>query len=131
MDADGNINSHTRQNRLETPVIDLAGKWGDIHVIKDLILMGAELDTGRETTALTAAVVSRNTELVKLLLDSDTSPSSRSRFGVTPLTAAIQIGDHNMIQLLLSIRAEVADEGAFSLAIKQDPEVLNTLLQGY
>jgi ankyrin repeat protein len=131
LEANVDVNGHTRNHDLETPVMDLAGRWGDIHVIKDLILMGADLNAGRKTTALTAAVKSGNTELVKLLLNSGASPSSRSGFGVTPLTAAIQNGDNDMIQLLLCNGAEVADEGAFSLAIEQDPEVFDTLLEAY
>jgi ankyrin repeat protein len=130
LDANVNVNFQTPVNS-QTPVMELAGTWGDIHVIKDLILMGAELDAGLRTTALTAAVVSRNTELVEVLLDSGASPSSRSRFGVTPLTAAVQNGDHDMIQLLLSNGAEVADGGALFLATEQDPEVFDTILQAY
>jgi len=130
-DVDVNVDAHRKFHGLGTLVMGSAGFWGDMSVVEDLILMGADVDAGYYTTALTAAVNSRKKDLVKLILEGGASPSVCAEFGVTPLTAAIENEDDDMIQLLISCGAGPADEVAFLSAIEKNREVFDTLLGAF
>jgi ankyrin repeat protein len=117
---------------LDIPIMDLAVFWGDISVIEDLILMGANVNNARDgTTALTVAVKLRKKDLVKLLLKAGAWPSAGARSGGTPLTAAIKNEDDEMIHFLLSCGADPADTDAFLSALEKNPEIFDTLLRAF
>ncbi|KAF2824538.1 hypothetical protein CC86DRAFT_371837, partial [Ophiobolus disseminans] len=88
--------------------MELAAALGDVSIAGDLILMGAPINAGEEVTPLGAAVKSRNTEVMKMLLKRGASPSARSTTGITPLQAAIEIEDYDTVRLLISCGANLA-----------------------
>ena len=112
--------------------MEAAGVWGDMSVVKDLIFMGADMDSGHDTTALIAAIKAREKYLVKLLLENGASISGRAEYSnTTPLTAAVENQDDEMIQLLISVGADPADKNAFLSAIKKNRIIFNKLVQAF
>jgi ankyrin repeat protein len=105
-----------------TPVMELAGRWGDIPIIEDLILMGADIDAGEYITALGAAVKSKNRVLVDLLIKYGASPSKCAKFGYSPLKAAVINADDDMMRLLISNGADPANHEAFLSAIRANED---------
>lgn len=103
--------------------LEVAGSWCGIDVIKDLMRMGSDIDFGVEITALGAAVRSRNNALVHQLLDLGIKPNAKgvSSNGVTPLRAALEIGDYDMARCLIANGADTADPSAFAYTMGQDP----------
>ncbi|PQE26579.1 Ankyrin repeat-containing domain protein [Rutstroemia sp. NJR-2017a BBW] len=102
----------------------LAGRWGNLSVVEDLLFMGF----GRATQALIVAVESRNNDLIKLLLERGADPSTRD-LNRTPLKVAIQNDDSGTIQLLISHGARPADEGALLVAMEKNQSIFDTLLR--
>jgi ankyrin repeat protein len=111
--------------------MELAGLWGDIAIVEDLILMGADIDAGRQTTALAAAVKSKNRVLAELLLKRGASPSKFAESGVSALGAAIANEDDSIVRLLLSSSADPANSNAFLSAIEKSQTAFNTLLEAF
>ena len=112
--------------------MEAAGVWGDMSVVKDLIFVGADIDMGENTTALIAAIESRRTDLVTLLLENGASTSAFALSKrTTPLTAAVENQDDKMIQLLISVGADPADDKAFVSAINKNRETFNKLVQAF
>lgn len=111
------------------PYMEPAVIWGDIKVIEDLALMGVDLDAGRHTTALTAAVMNQNEPLVHHLLQLGATASAQAYLlRLSPLEAAVKNGDYDMMALLMSRGASAADSGAFAYARKHDLKAYNMLL---
>lgn len=128
LEADVDVNPH-RICDLQTPAMEVAGVWGNIPIIEDLIFMGTDIDAGFQTTALTAAVKSRNKGLVDLLLKNGANPSKYAVSGANPLEAAIANADEDMIRLLVSSGANPANDKAFISAIDKSPQAFNALLE--
>ncbi|KAG6363963.1 hypothetical protein INS49_009066 [Diaporthe citri] len=113
--------------------LEVAGSWCGVEVIKDLIRLGAHIDDGVEMTALGAAVRSRNRTLVHQLLDLGANPKGHAvgPGAVTPLRAALEIGDHDMARFLVSKGADPADLSAFTYAMGHDPAGYKVLLSEF
>ncbi|KAI0891050.1 ankyrin repeat-containing domain protein [Annulohypoxylon nitens] len=109
----------------KTPYLDLAGKWGDLEIIEDLALMGAEV---RGSTALVAAVTNRNKPLIDRLLQLGATVNTVSKFISSPLEEAVKNRDYDMMTFLMSQGARVTDSGAFAYAAKHDLTAYNMLL---
>ncbi|CZR69945.1 uncharacterized protein PAC_19846 [Phialocephala subalpina] len=129
-EADVDVNPH-RNCELQTPVVEAAGLWGNIPIVADLILMGADIDVGLQTTALAAAVKSRNRALVELLLKNGASPRKCAVSGVSPLEAAIANEDGDMTRLLFSSGADPANDKAFLSALENSQQAFSTLLETF
>lgn len=127
LEANANVNL----NRWYRNILEPAVLWGDMSIVEDLILMGADVNAVNHTIALTAAVKSRRKEMVKLLLESGASPDARIYVRGSPLTAAVENEDDDMIQLLISSGAELADENAFLSAIEQNRKIFNRILSAF
>jgi ankyrin repeat protein len=127
LESDLNPNFHLGFGGTETQYIELAGSWGVLEIIQDLALIGANLNAGNKTTALTTAVENRNRPLVEDLLDLGASANSRARSGASPLQAAVKNGDHDMMLFLISQGASVINEDAFLFAAKHDPSAYKIL----
>ncbi|KIN05391.1 hypothetical protein OIDMADRAFT_51203 [Oidiodendron maius Zn] len=108
LESDVNVND-------EPEVMELAARWGDISIIKDLIFMGADLGA----TALRVAVKLKNSVLVDLLIKHGASPS---KYGDYPLGAAAINADHDMIRHLISNGADAANYKAFLSAIRPNED---------
>lgn len=104
--------------------LEAAGSWCGIDVIEDLMRSGAQLNGGVKTTALGAAVRSRNRNLVHQLLDLGANPLAwpLDSNGATALLAALEIGDHEMLRLLVSkgMNPPEASKSAFAFAMEHD-----------
>ncbi|KAI2470719.1 ankyrin repeat-containing domain protein [Annulohypoxylon bovei var. microspora] len=111
--------------------LEHAGLWGNVEIIEDLILMGADINAGREMTALGAAVKSRNEPLVHRLLELGAIANAPAENGSSPLEAAVKNGDHNMITFLISQGACVADTRALEYAMEHDLSIYNILLSAF
>ena len=116
-DVDVNANEDLGYAR-HYSVMELAGRWGDIPIIEDLIFMGANIDVGEDVTALGAAVKSKNRVLVDLLIKHGASPGKCSESDNYPLNGAVINADHDMILLLVSNGADPANHEAFLSAIR-------------
>ncbi|KAJ0115568.1 hypothetical protein J7T55_010391 [Diaporthe amygdali] len=108
--------------------LEAAVAWDDIHIIEDMIRMGAPINVGLQLTALEAAVRNRNQTLVHRLLELGASPEAPSKRGSSPLQAAVEIGDHDMIRLLLSKGASLQCPAAFMYAMENDLAAYELLL---
>lgn len=111
--------------------MESAGQWGDTEIIDDIASMGAALDTGLQTTALAAAVASRNRPLVDHLLELGAKPGENALKGCSPLCEAVKNKDHLMIDHLLSKGAAPADTSAFLAAMEYDQVALERLSSAY
>ncbi|KAK2613199.1 hypothetical protein N8I77_000126 [Diaporthe amygdali] len=121
----------TRPNTGQLYPMEVAGAWGDVAVIEDLVRMGASIDHGLEMTALVAAVKSRNQALVHRLLELGADPGAKADKGTTPLQAAVEIGDYAMVHLLLSKGATPANSQAISYAMENDLVGFELLLSAF
>lgn len=113
--------------------LEVAGSWCELEVIDDLIRLGADVDYGIQTTALAAAVRSRNRALVNRLLHLRANPEAQpvNADGSTALQAAVEIGDYDMIRFLISKGASPADTSAFAYAMDHDPVGYEFLLSEF
>lgn len=113
--------------------LEAAAAWCDLEVINDLMRMGGNIDFGLKTTALGAAVKSRNGTRVSELLDLGADPKAipNDLDGVTPLRAAIENGDYDMVRFLMSIGTTPADTSAFIYAMIHDPVGYEILLSEF
>jgi len=111
--------------------LEAAAMWGDIPVIEDLIFMGADINAGRQATALAAAVTSKNRVLVELLLKHGASPNICAYSGLSPLEAAVNNKDDDMIQLLISNDADPACGNALHSAIENYQQAFGILLETF
>lgn len=112
---------------------EVAASWCGVEVIKDLIRLGGDINAGVETTALGAAVRSGNRTLVHQLLDLGAKPKGYAMGpnGVTPLRAALEIGDYDMARFLISKGADPADSTAFTYAMGHNPAGYEVLLSEF
>lgn len=103
--------------------LEVAAIWCDIEVIKDLTRVGGRIDFGVKTTPLGAAVRSRNKTLVYRILELGINVKARplESDGVTPLLAAMEIGDYDMVRFLITKGIPPADNSAFIYAMSHDP----------
>ncbi|KAK8092471.1 uncharacterized protein PG998_014956 [Apiospora kogelbergensis] len=123
--AYGSLSNHSL-NRTQSPM-EIAGQWGDSEIIDAIASMGANLNIGHQTTALAAAVASRNRPLVDRLLDLGADPGAEARYGGSPLGEAVKNKDYPMIDHLLSKGATPADTSAFRAAMENDQTALTKL----
>lgn len=107
--------------------MEIAGQWGDMEIIDALVSMGADLDAGLHTTALAAAVASKNRILVDHILGLGANPGAKALRGLSPLGEAVKNKDHWMIDHLLSKDATPADTSAFLAAMEYDRVALGKL----
>lgn len=110
--------------------LEVAGSWGELEVIDDLICLGADVDYGIETTALGAAIRSHNKALVSRLLDLRANPEAQpvNSDGATALRAAVEVGDYEMVRFLISKGSSPADSSAFAYAMDHDSVGYDLLL---
>lgn len=101
--------------------LQAAASWCEVGLIKDLMRLGSNTH-GRLNTALGAAVRSGNKALVHQLLDLGVQAKPESLYSnvVSPLRAALEIGDHDMFRLLISKGADSADSSAFAYTMDHD-----------
>ncbi|PQE19287.1 Ankyrin repeat-containing domain protein [Rutstroemia sp. NJR-2017a BVV2] len=116
---------HMSQRHRLPSLMELAGRWGNLSVVEDLLFMGF----GQAAEALIVAVESRNNDLIKLLLERGANPSTRDRNRGTPLKAAIQNDDSGTIQLLISHGASPRDGDALLVAMEKNQSIFDTLLR--
>jgi ankyrin repeat protein len=127
----------------------LAVTWGNMDVIQDLIDAGAALhgyvDLFRllrnywrfptpRTNSLGEALKKQDRQIVELLIRNGAvfNPRQSATFGIhTPLTAAVQSGDINMVQSLLSSGADPNDPMALLEAVSQSPIMVQAILEAF
>ncbi|EJT75000.1 hypothetical protein GGTG_08838 [Gaeumannomyces tritici R3-111a-1] len=80
--------------------------------------------------ALAAAVSTKRKEVVKLLVDNGAG-AGFSSVNLNPLAKAMELGDDEMIEILLSGRISSLNNFAFQDAITKDSRYLGTLLEAY
>jgi ankyrin repeat protein len=131
LESDIDIDESWNLGHAKEFALELAGLWGDISVIKDLLDMGFQTDFGIHTTALAEAVRSGAMDVIELLLRYGADPNASASKGNSPLHEAVKKGDERMIRYLLSHGANPADIGAFLEASKQQKETLNILLAAF
>jgi ankyrin repeat protein len=131
LESDLDPNGHLQYRGLDTPYLEPAGIWGDLEIIEDLALMGADLDAGRQTTALTAAVMNRNKPLVDHLLRLGATANAQADSGLSPLEAAVKNDDHDMMVFLMSQGASVTNSKAFVYAAKHNLAAYNMFLSAF
>ncbi|KAI6346764.1 hypothetical protein MCOR25_010966, partial [Pyricularia grisea] len=114
-------------------IMEEAGKWGDISIIKDLTSMGFNLNHGEETTVLIEAIKLQNKDLVIFLLSSGANPNVQleAESSWSPLCEAIHIKNEEMVDLLLLKGANPADKFAFIHATKPGNPCLIKLLNAF
>lgn len=117
----------------ETSPIEVAASWCGVDVIKDLIQLGAHINLGVKITALGVAVRCRNKALVHQLLDlgAKPEPAPLNSDTISPLRAALEVGDHDMVQFLISIGADSADPSAFAFAMDHDKAGYGLLVSAF
>jgi ankyrin repeat protein len=93
------------------PVVALAAVFGHLPVARYLAKHGADVDApatnGSGYNALTGAVTSGHTEIVRWLLESRANPNYRYGPGYSPLLAAAANGHLEIVQLLLDHGADL------------------------
>jgi ankyrin repeat protein len=131
LDCDVRIMAYSQYNGKSA--LEGAAAWGDIGLINDLIRLGGDIDTGIKITPLGAAVRSRNKTLVSQILDLGASRKARpgDSDGATPLQAAMEIGDYDMVRFLISKGVPAADTPAFLYAMSHDPVGYEYLLSEF
>ncbi|TLD09452.1 hypothetical protein PspLS_12021 [Pyricularia sp. CBS 133598] len=114
-------------------IMEEAGKWGDVSIIRNLTFMGFDLDCDQKTTVLTEAVKLKNKELVMFLLNNGADPNKQGNgceIG-SPLCEAIGVESEEIVDLLLLNGANPADEKAFLNAGKSGIHCLTKLLRAF
>lgn len=113
--------------------LEVAASWCEVGLIKDLTQLGSDINLGIKTTALGAAVRSRNRVLVRQLLDlgAKAKPASLDEGVLSPLRAALETGDHEMVRFLISVGADSADPSAFAYAMDHDTAGYELLLSQF
>lgn len=133
LECDVSLHHNTYANR-DFPM-EVAGAWGDLDVIEDMIRMGASINLGHQMTALEAAVRSQNQTLFHRLLELGAKPGACSATGTFPLQAAVEIGDHDMVRLLLSkwgtLGPPLSFVSVFVYAMKNDRIAYDLLLSEF
>lgn len=124
---------HRSFNNGGKSILEVAGSWCELEVIDDLICLGADVNYGIQTTALEAAVRSRNKMVVHRLLDLGANPNAQpsNADGVTPLRAAVEIADYDMVRFLISKGTSPANTSAFAYAMDHDPVGYELLLSEF
>ena len=124
---------YVNQGGSKSSPLEAAAEWGDVSIIKNLLLMGADVnaftDPFDRQTAVTLAVRAKNWPLVKFLVENGAqlngSVDSHRR---PPLTAAIANEDIDMMQYLLDLGADPSCSNAINEAVKKGGEILAVLL---
>lgn len=117
-----------------SPLI-LASYRGNFEVAKYLITIVKNVDyQSPEGTALMAAVMRNNTELIQLLIEKNANLDLKSKTGVTALMLAIQFKNIEIIKILLHNKANLFlkdNEGktAFEYAVNTNDEKIIQLLK--
>jgi len=109
------------------PVVALAAVFGHLNVARYLSEQGADINAtatnGSGYNALTGAVTSGHTEIVKWLLENGANPNYRYGPGYTPLLAAAANGHLEIVKLLLAHGAELratSNDGKSALALAKE-----------
>jgi ankyrin repeat protein len=120
------------------PVVALAAVFGHLPVARYLAKHGAVVDApatnGSGYNALTGAVTSGHTEIVRWLLESGANPNYRYGPGYSPLLAAAANGHLEIVRLLLDHGADLhatSDDGksALSLATERNHPAVAAFLK--
>ena len=93
------------KNSLEQPVLWLVVGKDSIDAAKILIEAGAELevkDKEKGLTPLSIAVIKRNTEMARFLLEKGASPNTGDINGVTPLGYSALTGQIDLLQAMIA-----------------------------
>ena len=112
-----------------TTSIALAVEWCNRSVIEAMIFAGApDLNKG-----LAVAVKQQNTEIVQLLVDHGADVNNRGArtSGRTPLSAAVENGDIDMVQDLFDLGADPDDSSALEEAMSKSKELIDLLFERY
>jgi ankyrin repeat protein len=106
------------------PVVALAAVFGHLDVARYLTENGADVNApatnGSGYNALTGAVASGHTEIVKWLLDNNANPNYRYGQGYSPLLTAAANGHLEIVKLLLAHGADLhatTDDGKSAHAL--------------
>jgi ankyrin repeat protein len=97
------------------PPVALAAFFGHPNVVRLLLDRGADpnqqAQNAMQVRAIHAAVARRSAEIVRMLLDAGADPNARQQGGYTPMDAAVQNGDQEIIALLVKHGAKQAEAG--------------------
>jgi ankyrin repeat protein len=100
-----------------TPFL-LASEIGDLDIIKCFVEHGADLDyapAGKEAddlnitgqTALFMATLKEQNDVVKYLIDKGSKVNVKNRYGVSPLLLCAEGGNEALVELLVSVGADI------------------------
>lgn len=100
-----------------TPFL-LASEIGDLDIIKCFVEHGADLDyapSGKEAdelnitgqTALFMATLKEQNDVVKYLIDEGSKVNVKNRYGVSPLLLCAEGGNEALVELLVSVGADI------------------------
>jgi ankyrin repeat protein len=122
------------------PVVALAAVFGRLDVVRYLADHGAEVNAsaanGGGYNALTGAVASGHTEIVRWLLQNGANPNHRYGTGYSPLLTAAANGHFEIVKLLLTHGADLhatTNDGksAVSLATERSHPAVVEFLHSY
>jgi uncharacterized protein len=109
------------------PVVALAAVFGHLDVARYLAKRGADVNApatnGSGYNALTGAVASGHTEIVKWLLENGANPNYRYGPGYSPLLTAAANGHLEIVKLLLAHGADphvTSNDGKSAIALATD-----------
>lgn len=102
--------------------LEAAAAWEDVELFIDLMRAGAKINEGVRITPLGAAVRTGNKTFVSQMLDlgADLKATLDGPYVVTPLKAAMEVGDYDMVRFLISKGAPPIDICAFLYTMSYD-----------
>ena len=106
--------------------MEVAALWGDISIVKDLLWMGADINAG-SAMAVMFAVRAKNRPLVEFFVENGARLDETVDVDVmkhSPLTAAIENEDIDMMQYLLALGADPSRYSVIYEALEKGGEVL-------
>ena len=106
--------------------MEVAAMWGDISIVKDLLWMGADINAG-SAKAVMFAVRAKNRPLVEFFVENGARLDEKVDVDVvehSPLTAAIENEDIDMMQYLLALEADPSRYSVIYEALEKGGEVL-------
>ena len=137
-DADADADPDYRTSSETSRPIQLAAEWGNISVIEALIFAGADvngcIDWDRNSdTALAIAVKRRDFDIIELLLaaGADINYGIKAPTVGTPLEAATEMGDIEMVHYLFDQGADPNNPRALDKAYLKNKELFDLLCETY